>query len=441
MGVGVDINILDAENVTRQDVDLLREHIYSSLEEKVKLEEEVERLRQSVKKSRDPAKIKEESQRLGITLWLLGRPKEALEALEEVKGRKSAAYYLGRCYEELGEYDKALDALERAKKEGVEEFDLEMDIVETKRQAGQVKEALKRVEQLSKTHGEEAELHYQWGHCLEDMGEYQEAVSHYEKALELDPEHAGALFRMAYNYDLDGEDDMAIEYYERCKELSPTYTNALINLGTLYEDRGEYEKAVSCFETVLRASPEHPKAGLYLKDARAALHMYYDEEKIRAQDRENEVLSIPIADFELSVRSRNCLERMNIRTLKDLTLVTEADLLSYKNFGETSLNEIKDILTQKGLHLGQALEENKRAQSLPLEPKDELLSHPVSTLELSTRSTKALEKLEIVTIRDLVSKTEEELLSQKNFRRWYIDEIKEKLDPYGLKLKEGNDPN
>ena len=46
---------------------------------------------------------------------------------------------------------------------------------------------------------------------------------------------------------------------------------------------------------------------------------------------------------------------MNIRTLKDLTKITEADLLSFKNFGETSLNEIKAILSQKGLRLGQAL--------------------------------------------------------------------------------------
>ena len=47
---------------------------------------------------------------------------------------------------------------------------------------------------------------------------------------------------------------------------------------------------------------------------------------------------------------------MKIRTLGDLLKITEAELLSYKNFGETSLVEIKAMLSQKGLRLGQGLE-------------------------------------------------------------------------------------
>ena len=48
---------------------------------------------------------------------------------------------------------------------------------------------------------------------------------------------------------------------------------------------------------------------------------------------------------------------MNIRTLGDLLNITEAELLSYKNFGETSLREIKAILETKNLRLGMALED------------------------------------------------------------------------------------
>ena len=51
-----------------------------------------------------------------------------------------------------------------------------------------------------------------------------------------------------------------------------------------------------------------------------------------------QLLEIPVTDFELSVRSRNCLRKMNIRTLGDLTRTTEAALLASKNFGETSLS-------------------------------------------------------------------------------------------------------
>ncbi len=437
MVIAVDTSILESENISRDDIRLLRKKAYTSTDEKKNLEKEVEQLAQAIKDSRDAAKAKVQCQSLGIGLWLLGRVREAAGVLEEVKSRKAAAYYLGKCYEELGEYEKALDCLGRCKREGTVEFDLEMDLVGVKRKAGMLKEALKRVEQLSKAHRDKAELHYQWGCCLEDEGEYVEAMSHYEKALELDPEHAGAHFRIAYNYDLEGEDDKAIEYYEKCEALTPTYANAFINLGTLYEDRGDYEKAVLCFESVLRADPDNEKAGLYLKDARAALNMYYDEEKIKAKDRECEVLSIPISDFELSVRSKNCLERMNISTLRDLTLVTESDLLSYKNFGETSLNEVKDVLTQKGLSLGQALETSKSFLGVPDESNEDadVLAQPVSVLELSVRVQKALDKLEFKTIGELVSLTEEELRSDKALKDKYLEEVKEKLALYGFEFK------
>ncbi|MFN3467419.1 MAG: tetratricopeptide repeat protein, partial [Candidatus Brocadiales bacterium] len=368
MDVEAGIDILEQESISREAVRSLRRKVYSSNKEREAMEKEVANLAQAVKRGRDPAKVKDDYLKLGIVLWIMGRAKEATQALEEVKTRKVACYYLGKCYEELGDYEKALELLEKARKEDTEEIDLEFDIVDVRRKMGQTKESLKKVEQLAKSHlskEDEAEVHYLWGYCMEDMGEYAEGVSHYERALELNPEHAGALFRLAYNYELEGEDSKAVEYYERCKNLSPSYTNVLINLGTLYEDRGEYEKAISCFESVLRAEPNHPRAGLYLKDAKSSLYMYYDEEKLRAQTKEGEVLNIPISDFELSVRSKNCLERMNIRTLKDLTMVTESQLLSFKNFGETSLSEIKNVLSQKGLRIGQALEEQKRLYPSP----------------------------------------------------------------------------
>ncbi|HCN20214.1 MAG: hypothetical protein A3C38_02895 [Planctomycetes bacterium RIFCSPHIGHO2_02_FULL_50_42] len=437
----IDISILESENISRDDVTSLKQKAYASVEEKDKLEKEVESLSQAIKNSRDAAKKKMLHQGLGIGLWLLGRTKEAVAALDEVKTRKIAAYYLGKCYEELGEYEKALECLERSRKDDEKEFDLEMDLVGVKRKAGMLKEALKRVEQLSKSYEQEAELHYQWGYCLEEAGEYVEAMSHYEKALELNPEHPGTLFRVAYNYDLEGEDDKAVEYYEKCESLSPIFINVYINLGTMYEDRGDYGKAVSCFETVLRVDPHNKKAGLYLKDAKAALNMHYDEERLRARDRESEVLNIPISDFELSVRSRNCLERMNITTLKDLTMVTEADLLSYKNFGETSLNEIKNVLAQKGLSLGQALNINRPFLGPPIGYTGEvgILENPLSALELSARTLKTLGKIGIGTVGELVSMSEEKLLSHKTFKNIYLEEVKEKLGLHGLKLKEQGD--
>ena len=57
-------------------------------------------------------------------------------------------------------------------------------------------------------------------------------------------------------------------------------------------------------------------------------------------------------ELELSVRSANCLKNDNIVYIGDLVQKSEAEMLRTPNFGRKSLNEIKEVLTQMGLHLG-----------------------------------------------------------------------------------------
>ena len=70
----------------------------------------------------------------------------------------------------------------------------------------------------------------------------------------------------------------------------------------------------------------------------------------------NSNLMRSVNELELSVRSYNCLKNANIKTIADLVQRTEAEMLKTKNFGRKSLNEIKEILTVMGLHLGMRLE-------------------------------------------------------------------------------------
>lgn len=70
-----------------------------------------------------------------------------------------------------------------------------------------------------------------------------------------------------------------------------------------------------------------------------------------------EVVNKPISELELSVRSANCLEAANIKTIGDLVQKTEAQMLKYKNFGKKSLTEISQILTSINLHLGMNLDD------------------------------------------------------------------------------------
>lgn len=427
---------LEVETLSREIVAQIKEQVYSSRENREKLDAKIESLKIDIKKEHDSAKVKDLTLILGISEWIVGNVKEAFELLREVKSRKIGAYYLGKCCQELGDYEQALECFERAKKTDAEEFEIHMDIAETNRMAGNIGDALEIIKRFSQSHGNSPELHYQWGFCLDELGEYQEAFKHYEQSLQIEPNYAKALFRTAFNYDMDGEDEKAIEFYERCTNLCPNHKNAFINLGILYEDKGNYDDAAYCFETVLDAEPTNARALLFLKDAKASISMYYDEEISKKQGKESEVLNIPISDFELSVRSKNCLEKMNIRTLKDLTRITEADLLSFKNFGETSLNEIKAILAQKGLRLGQALESDKETELFSNRKSEKMMGdiESISELGLSTRCRNTLSKAGIERVEDLLEITEADL-NQKDVKQEYIDEIKENLSRFGLSLK------
>jgi DNA-directed RNA polymerase subunit alpha len=66
----------------------------------------------------------------------------------------------------------------------------------------------------------------------------------------------------------------------------------------------------------------------------------------------NKNLLRKVDELELSVRSANCLKNDNIIYIGDLVQKTEAEMLRTPNFGRKSLNEIKEVLAQMGLHLG-----------------------------------------------------------------------------------------
>ena len=66
-------------------------------------------------------------------------------------------------------------------------------------------------------------------------------------------------------------------------------------------------------------------------------------------------LNMSLAELELSVRATNCLESEGITTVRDLVIRTDDELLEVRNFGETTLREVKAKLQERGLHLGMKL--------------------------------------------------------------------------------------
>lgn len=313
-------------------------------------------------------------------------------------------------------------------------------------------DALKRMPGAKNT----ADALYYQGRALEFEGDRDAASEKYAAALETNPAHRPSLFRLAFNEDLAGNDGRAIQLYEQLAALKPADTHALLNLGVLYEDHGRYDDAIRCYRSVLAAFPSHRRARQYLRDAEGSLTMHLDDEHERRPERGNFLLRMPITEFELSVRARNCLAKMDIQTLGDLVAKSENELLSYKNFGETTLQEIRSLLSSRGLTLGMKLDENgvpveevgedlidvEAAPESALGPvpipegiDSKTLNVVLSDLELSLRCRRALAAIKANTIGDLLTHTEAELLALKNFGLTSLNELKSKLGEFGVQLK------
>ncbi|MCA9133132.1 MAG: tetratricopeptide repeat protein [Planctomycetales bacterium] len=379
--------------------------------------------------------------RLGVSQYLLGKFNEAQETLAHADGGALALFYLAKTYFQLEQYDEALKHFAAAKTSGYDGDQCQIASAEVLRYQGKLQEAMDILDNIFGPAEQTAEYNCQRAATVAAREGHTEEVSRlYHRALQYDDRHPGALFGLALESDRRGNDDGALQMYERAASCFPAHVGTLINLGILYEDRNEFTKAQACYKRVLDVFPDHPRARLYMKDAAASGNVYYDEDSVRQTERLSQLLSISVNDFELSVRSRNCLQKMGVETLGDLVRTSEQQLLASKNFGETSLLEIREMLSSKGLGLGQFADQ-QREPDPPLDTsgmtpdQQAILDRPISDLNLSVRARKCMVRLGINTISELMRKTADDLLESKNFGVTSLNEVRAKLEGMNLKLR------
>ncbi len=433
------VEIVQKDSWQREDIEQMLQ-ICNDLSDSVsKLRGALGQLEQQNPEPKGAAALK-----IGVCRFYLSRYPGAVEALGEATDNKERHWYQALSLGQMGRYETALEELQRAESKGWDADEVGIKTVEFLALSGRTDDAEKALKKL-KGLEDTADGLYVSGLVREMAGAGEEALELYDQALEMDENHSQSLFREAFFLDLHGQEEEAIRLYRRCNAQPPIYVNALINLAVLYEDAGQNDKATECLNRILAANPNHPRAQLFLKDADASKTMFFDEDQARRVAKRNAVLDIPVTDFELSVRARNCLKKMNIRTLGDLIKTTEAELLAYKNFGETSLKEIKDMLDAKGLRLGQALEEGQEYVSsdrdipdIPMKPQPDNRAANLSLddVEFSVRARRAIENLGVNTLGDLAEKTEVELMSCKNFGQTSLNEVRQRLSENGMSLRE-----
>ena len=378
--------------------------------------------------------------RAGVALHLLGQHNDAVLQLEKVNDNATASFFHAVSLMALKRYSDAEAQLEAAAKLGYDSIECSLRKAETLRLVSKLDEAESILSAIAKDAAGRAEYSFQMGCIRSDRGDLYGAIEYFERAVDMDPRHSRAIFRLAGENASRGNDEDAIRLYEQSLSSPPFYLGAILNLGLLYEDMENYPAAAFCFRRILEADPLNEMAAMYLKDIEAADNMYYDEETARNEARMKQLLDRPVTDFELSVRSRNCLHAMDIHTLGDLTRVSENDLLAGKNFGQTSLDEIREMLTSFGLHIGQNLHEALGQEggyaALPPELADNPVTEkPISDLGLSVRSRKCMSRLGIGTMGELLRRSPDELLASRNFGVTSLNEIREKLGEMSLKLR------
>ena len=242
---------------------------------------------------------------------------------------------------------------------------------------------------------------FQLGHANDLAGNDDEAISYYERCLKHPPVHVGALKNLGVLYEDNDKYDKAVECYGRLLKADPTderarlfFKDAQASLTMYYSPEEEFSSGR--FAQVLEISghrlravgpgpqlpeeDEHPDARRPDARHRAAAA---DQQELRrnvaatrsrrscepracgsanrwrrarsttaaaatrrrtCSAEEQAVLNKPVSELNLSVRARKCMNRLGINTLGELVQRTADELLEAKNFGMTSLTEVREKL-------------------------------------------------------------------------------------------------
>ncbi|MBM3585509.1 MAG: DNA-directed RNA polymerase subunit alpha [Alphaproteobacteria bacterium] len=190
----------------------------------------------------------------------------------------------------------------------------------------------------------------------------------------LDPEHVLCTLDSRAEIGMEFTVDLGMGYVAAAQSRAEDAPIGLIPVDALYSPvtkvaykvdntrvgrRTDYDKLIMQVETNGAMSPEDAVA-LAARILQDQLQLFINFEEPKAEVRVeaqgepqfNVNLLRKVGELELSVRSANCLKNDNIVYIGDLVQKSEGEMMRTPNFGRKSLNEIKDVLSQMGLHLG-----------------------------------------------------------------------------------------
>ena len=138
------------------------------------------------------------------------------------------------------------------------------------------------------------------------------------------------------------------------------FTLVSLSLGLLISSRAESQQTAMFISLVALFLPTVMLSGFMIITDE---NITFDNKEEKKEDLVDEqtlqlrkVLKTPLEDLDLSVRAFNCLKAAKINSLSELVQYEQEDLMKFRNFGQKSLAEIEQVLTERGLHFGMDLQ-------------------------------------------------------------------------------------
>lgn len=273
-------------------------------------------------------------------------------------------YLKGLLQDILGFHQEAIQAYEEALDREPDHQKSLFRLAYKKDMMGEDSQAIELYDQLRLLRPLHVNTMLNLGILFEDRGEYTKAIECYEAVLEFYPNHwrarmyyedARASLRMYY-------DEEALKKEERRKQLAGQHI-ADLPLSTRAKNALLKARVFTLADLVAKTEEELLEVGglgqTAIKEIKELLNArrlsLATQKEISADEYlksiRPDILAKPLSEFDWSGRSKKLFEKLGFVTVGDLVRNTEADLLRNRNFGETSLREIRQRLAEVGVEL------------------------------------------------------------------------------------------
>ena len=182
------------------------------------------------------------------------------EILKSYPNSVEVLHYLGILHYQLGNYEFAIEYLEKALGLNPDDPSAYYNLGLTYKEKGQLDQAIACYEKALQLNPHSAKTHYNLGTALQEKGDHDEAIIHYQKALQLDANLSGVYYNLGIISQDKGHFDEAISHYQKALQLNPNLTDAYNNLGLSLREKGLVDDAITCYHKALQLNPTYADA-------------------------------------------------------------------------------------------------------------------------------------------------------------------------------------